>query len=193
MPTHSVEPDTPVSFGYKCAWYAIHTNDADAVISALGLAGAVETTWRQGVEAAYSGKVFVTPPLGHWILAAGTALFYKGVRPEPSVVPILTKLSEAFGEAQYFATHRVVEAHCWALARAGKLVRAYAYVGDQGQVTWNDGEPTEAERALGEGALELPGPNEGDLMKVAGAWSVDPSELESNITQPSLGRLGEVA
>jgi hypothetical protein len=169
------------------------TNDIAAAVSALGLARAIDSSWGEGVAAAYSDKVFVTPPLGTWILAVGKVLFYEGNTPEKSVVPKLTKLSNVFGEAQYFATHRVVEAHCWALARAGTVVRAYAYVGDQGEVTWNEGELTEPELALGEGALGFPGPNESQLMEVAQAWSVNPSELESSFTQPGFGRLAEVA
>jgi hypothetical protein len=193
MTARSPEPDTPVSFGYKCAWYALYTNDMDAVVSALGLRGAIASTWGQGVEGAYAGKVFVTPPLGDWILAAGVDLFCAGGEPAPSVAPVLTKLSKVFGEAQYFATYRVVEAHCWALARDGKMLRGYCFVGDRGESTWNDGEQTAAERALGIGGPEFPGPDENQLMQLAGAWSVDPSELESDFTEPGLGQLGELA
>jgi hypothetical protein len=191
MPTRSAEPDKPISFGYKCAWYAMRTNDIEAAVLAMGLAGTVESSWAHGVEAAHSDKVFVTPPLGGWILALGRTLFHVDTTHAESVVPMLTKLSSVFGEAQYFATHRVVEAHCWALARVGKLIRAYAYVGDQGEITWDEGQPTEAELALGEGALEFPGPNESQLMQIAEAWSINPSELESTFNQPSLGRLGQ--
>lgn len=117
----SMRPDKPVSFGYKCAWYAMQGNDIDAVVSVLGLKDVTKSTWSEGIQAAYSDKVFVTPPLDDWTLAVGRCLFYEGDVPAASVLPILTNISRVFGEAQYFASHRVVEAHCWALARGGKL------------------------------------------------------------------------
>src|SRR3954447_16049791 len=101
MATRSPKPDKPVPFGYKCAWYALRTKNVDAVVAALNLKGVAESTWAKGIVAAYADKVFVTPPLGEWILAAGWCLFYEGESPK-SVRPILTKLSKQFGEAQYF-------------------------------------------------------------------------------------------
>src|SRR5262249_6648795 len=109
MATRSLKPDTPVSFGYKSAWYALRTVDIELVVAALGIKQIVESTWSEGIEAAYSDKVFVTPPLGDWILAAGLCLFYKGETPAASVQPMLTRLSKEFGEAQYFCTYRVAE------------------------------------------------------------------------------------
>jgi len=193
MSAPPTKPDAPISFGFKCAWYALRTNDLDAVVSALGIAAPVISSWANGIEAAYTGKVFVTPPLGEWILAVGTSLFHQDHSAEKSVAPILKRLSRTFGEAQYFATHRVVEAHCWALARNGTIARAFEYVGDHGEITWNTGNPTEAEHLLGAEVLEFPGPSESHVMQVASAWSIDPSELESNHTQLSLGLVGTQA
>ena len=198
-----LQPDLPISFGYKCAWYAIQTGEMDAVASALGLRNVQESTWRVGIEKAYSGNVshsgpvFITPPLGRWILAAGQALFYPGNSPKDFILPRLTRLSQQFGIAQYFCTHRVVEAHCWAAARNGELVRAYGYIGERGEVTWDFGERTPIEFALAEYWTTeddfTTGPSENELMEVAAEWSVDPSNLESHFTTPSLGRLGELA
>src|SRR5262249_20329556 len=110
-----------------------------------------------------------------------------------SVKPFLTKLSKRFGEAQYFWSYRVPEAHGWVVARAGELVRAFGYVGERGEITWNEGKPTEAELALGEEVLDFPGPNESHVMEVAAAWSVNPCELETQFTETGSGRLGVVA
>ncbi len=192
MATRPPKADKPRSFGYKCAWYALRTNDADALVAALKLKGVAVSTWAKGIEAAYADKVFVTPPLGEWILAAGRCLFYEGDSPK-SVLPVLAKLSKRFGEAQYFCTYRVPEAHCWAVARSGKLVRAFGYIGERGEITWNEGKPTKAELALGKGLLDFPGPDESQVMEVAAAWSVNPCDLETNFTEPGLGRLGIVA
>jgi putative addiction module component (TIGR02574 family) len=37
MAARSARPDTPVSFGYKCASYAMDTKNPEAVVAALGL------------------------------------------------------------------------------------------------------------------------------------------------------------
>ncbi len=195
MPSKGPKPDSPVSFGFKCAWYAVRAADAQAVAEALDVAKVVPVTWTRGVGAAYSlsGKknVFFTPPLGEWTLAAGISLLASD-DPATEVEPVLKKLSKRFGEAQYFSSHRVVEAHCWAMAQKGKLVRAFYFVGESGENPWNEGKPTKAERALGKDALKFPGPDESNVMSVAAAWSVDPSELESADFDVGLGLLGEV-
>ena len=181
------KPDMPIAFGFKCAWYAVKTNDVAAVADVLGLEDVVESTWKRGITAAYAEKVFVTPPLFDWVLVAGWKLFYEGNAPAPSVVPLLTKLSKKFAEAQYFATHRVPEAHCWALARKGKLIRGYGYVGDRGEINWNEGKPTQADRIF----LKHVGiPDESTVMQFAAKWSIDPSDLEVGDWKPGLGRLG---
>lgn len=164
----------------------------DAVVAALHLKGGAESTWAKGIEAAYADKVFVTPSLGDWILAVGWGLLFKGNSPK-SIQPMLAKLSKQFGEAQYFCTYRIPEAHCWAVARSGKMVRAFGYTGERGEMTWNEGKPTKAELAWGKDALDFPGPDESQVMEVAAAWSVNPCELESNFTEPGLGRLCVVA
>jgi hypothetical protein len=192
MPSPNSKTDQPLSFGYKCAWYAVRTNDVDAVVDALELREVVDAWWHEGIQAAYADNVFVTPPLGPWILAAGWCLHYRFDSP-PSVEPLLTKLSRHFGEAQYFCTHRVPEAHCWALAHSGKLVRAYGYIGERGEITWNYGTPTTAELALGQEVLDFPGPSESHVMEVAAAWSINPSELETNFGATGAGRIGIIA
>jgi hypothetical protein len=96
---------------------------------------------------------------------------------------------------QLFATHRVVEAHLWARAIGGSLVRAYSYVGESGEKRVEIGEPTPEEVALDlrffdpnspdaeeDGYWEredLRYPDEEDVMRVAERWSVNPSALTS--------------
>lgn len=192
MAKRSPKADAPISFGYKCAWYALRTNDVEEVVAAMRLKSVAQATWVEGIDAAYADKVFVTPPLDEWVLAAGWRLFYAGDSPS-SVEPLLTKLSKKFGEAQYFCSYRVADAHCWALARAGKTVRAFGYLGERGEITWKKGRATKAELELGDEVLDFPGPSESDVMEVAGAWSVNPSEIETKFIEPSFGRIGVVA
>jgi hypothetical protein len=122
----------PQNFGYKNAWIAVRSEDSRVVAEALGLTGVKAATWQQGVEEeayAVEGIVFVTPPLQGWVLAAGVSLFSPD-DVSPYVRPLIERLSSQFGEAQYFATHRVVEFHVWASASSGRLSRGFAYLGE---------------------------------------------------------------
>jgi hypothetical protein len=195
----TADPDLPVPFGPKIAWLALDATDAEAVAAALGLRGGQAATWADGIDGAYQGSVFVTPPLADWTLAVGTGLFPPD-RVEAFVKPLLERLSLQFGDAQYFCTHRDVELHVWARARKGKLVRGYGWLGDKGLTLWDEGRPTKEERELGfqfgggqaqniNGAL----PDEGGVMQLASLWSIDPTTLDGQFKEPVLGLLGKVA
>jgi hypothetical protein len=202
-----MQPDQPRPFGYKIAWLALRTTAADAVASALGMTESRIATWVEGIAAAYDpSSVFVTPPLAGWTLATGVSLFSPDTV-EAFAKPLLARLSRAFGDAQYFCTHRVVEAHIWARAVEGRLVRGYGWVGDQGVTLWDEGMQTQEERDLGFGFFDercsevgqrdywtrkdLTFPNENCVMRLAGRWSIDPSTLDEKFTEPGLGVLGE--
>ena len=101
------------------------------------------------------------------------------------------------GEVQLFVTHRVVELHHWERALAGEVVRSFEYLGEKGTVTRWVGAPDEVERAIGlPASFDLDrAPEEDDydvivgeqdVMRVAGAWSVDPTSLDG---QPAPGPL----
>jgi hypothetical protein len=200
-----VASDQPVPFGPKLAWLAVDTMDTAGVATALGLRGAQEATWVEGIEAAYQSSVFVTPPLGDWTLAVGTALFPPN-RADEFVKPLLQRLSRQFGNAQYFCTHRDAELHVWARARNGRLVRGYGWLGQKGLVLWDEGAPTREEGDLGFRFLEgrppeIEQPNntsatpldEGCLMQLANLWSIDPTTLDEQFKEPLMGLLGNGA
>jgi hypothetical protein len=132
----------------------------------------------------------VTPPLAGaggttWVLAVGRWLL------SPATVLDITELSGVLHtEVQFFATHRVTELHRWRRSVAGEPIRAFGYVGQTGEVTSWLGEPDAAELAAG-----LPGEldeettvlvSEPDVLKVAAAWSIDPTRLEG---RPATGPL----
>lgn len=181
-----------VGFGYKQAWLAVRDadtdTDTDAVMKALKLRDLGTVPWRSGIDLAYltDDRVVLTPPIPdadgvRWTLVVGQWL----IRADVDVVA----LSEALAtEVQAFVTHRVVELHRWERAVDGELIRAFAYIGEAGEVTRWTGEPDAAERAVGlpatlisagadaDAADVLVG--EADVMRVAGAWSVDPTALD---------------
>lgn len=183
--------ETMIGFGRKQAWLALRDVDPAAVAAPLGLRDLGEVSWRSGLDLAYltDDRVVLTPPLAdprgaHWTLVAGRWLL-RGY-PTSDVVA----LSAALGtEAQLFATYRVSEAHRWVRAVDGVLVRAFGYVGEAGEVTEWRGDPDEAEAAVGLPPIAGTGVDgdtdlvlsEHDVLRVAGAWSVDPTSLAGRL------------
>jgi hypothetical protein len=203
--SEETDPDLPVPFGAKMAWLALGTTNTEAVATALGLQEARTTTWADGVEAAYQGSVFVTPPLGDWTLAVGTTLFPPD-RADDFVKPLLERLSRQFGEAQYFCTHGEFELHVWARGQRGHLVRGYGWLGEQALTLWDEGTPTKEELELGfriDGEQPPPvgqaqnegdkAPDEAGVMQLACLWSIDPTSLDEQFKEPATGLLGTVA
>jgi hypothetical protein len=179
-----MDADAMVGFGGKQAWLAVRDGDPAAIIAALGLRDLGEAPWREGVDLAYltDDRVAVTPPLpgagATWALAVGRWLL------RPDTVVDVTDLSERLHtEVQFFATHRVTELHRWQRAIDGTLERSFGYVGQSGEVTSWHGEPDPAERDAGlpatfdDDATVLV--SEQDVLRVAHAWSVDPSGLDA--------------
>ena len=170
-----------VGFGGKQAWLAVRDGEPAELLKVLGVRDLGDVAWRHGIDLAHltDDRVAVTPPLPgardtRWVLAVGRRLM--------QTPPDLVALSAELGtEVQYFATHRVTELHRWQRAARGELVRAFGYVGQTGEVTSWFGEPDPAERDAG-----LPASYddettvlvaEQDVLKVAGAWSIDPTTL----------------
>jgi hypothetical protein len=187
----AVEPDSPVPFGYKCAWLAIKTEDPQAVVEALGIQNVRKTGWHNGVAAAYNGAVFVTPAIKGWVLAASFSLPEIADKTRPDHLSLLVKwLSKKFPDVQYFGTHRVVEYHGWLRATKGEIVRRYAFLGERGETLSDEGKRTDEETSLDLIYNDSKFPNEQHVMQLAGAWSIDPSSLDDLKLEKSVGYLG---
>jgi hypothetical protein len=178
-----MDADVMVGFGGKQAWLAVRDADPADVLQALGLRDLGEVPWRDGVDLSYltDDRVAITPPLPgardtRWVLAAGRYLMRPGTTVD--VVGLSARLRT---EVQFFATHRVTELHRWQRAVDGEPVRAFGYVGQTGDVTSWHGDPDPAERdaglpaALDDDTTVLV--SERDVLKVADAWSMDPTTL----------------
>jgi hypothetical protein len=178
-----------VGFGFKQAWLAVAGTDAARVMTALGVRDLGTVDWRAGIDLAYltDDRLAVTPPLpgaaGRWVLVAGRAFFGEDAAPD------VAALSATLGaEVQFFATHRVVEAHYWERAVGGRLIRSFRYVGETGRVIRWYGEPDATEIAIGlPSEYDADGETddqpdvmvaESDVMTMAAAWSIDPSSLD---------------
>lgn len=170
-----------IGFGGKQAWLAVRGGSQAAVLDALRLRDLGTVLWRDGIDVAHltDDRVAITPPLcgardTRWVLAVGRLFLTSPV----DIVDLSARLET---EVQFFATHRVTELHRWQRAGGGELIRAFGYVGQTGEVTAWHGDPDPAERAAG-----LPGKldtettvlvSEHDVLRVADAWSVDPTTL----------------
>jgi hypothetical protein len=173
-----------VGFGYKQAWLAVRevdTRTAAAAADMLGLRDLGPVRWQEGIDLTYltDDRVAMTPALAGvggdaWVLVVGRWLL---LRYDVDVAHLSAALRT---EVQAFASHRVVEAHQWERAVNGLLVRAFGYVGESGEVTRWEGErdPAEATLGLPAGPHDTVLVGEEDVMRMAGAWSVDPSGLD---------------
>jgi hypothetical protein len=200
------------SFGFKNAWLAVKDVQPHAVAEALSLRNLRDADWESGLKAAYeyptTCAVFVTPPIDGWVLCVGLPLF----APVESRPPAFGVLATAWAaklqtEVQYFATHRIVEAHAWARARPSGLERAYVYVGESGEKVLDVGPQTSEERALGFAFFDPSSPDaeaddywereglthvgEEHVMALAARWSVDPSTLAERRLEVADGLIGD--
>lgn len=188
-----MEAANRVSFGYKCAWLAIKSEDPQAVIETLDLQNVRLPGWKQGVAAAYAGEVFVTPPLNGWVLAASISLLDIADKTRPDKpLPLIELLATRFPDVQYFGTHRIVEYHAWLRAIDGKIVRSFAYLGERSEVLCDEGECTAEEKALGLIYDDSRSPDEEDVMQLAGAWSINPQTLGDLALEKSFGSVGSL-
>lgn len=185
----------PESFGFNTAWLTFRTENTEAVAAALNLIDAIPTNWPSGIEAAYeSNQVFISPPVKGWTFAVGTPFYGAAEDSNRSMEPLKTllrTLSSQFGEVQGFATQRTVEYHHWLLARSGNIVRSSAYLGETGEILDDEGARTADEPAIHlEPDDEFDVPDEDTVMSIAGAWSLDPQNLDEEPVSITLGVLG---
>lgn len=173
-----------VGFGHKQAWLAIRDGDPFAVATVLGLRDLGPVSWRSGIDLAYltDDRLVLTPPLpgarnAGWLLVGGRWLLRTC-----STAEVVALSEQLDAEVQFFVTYRVSELHRWARAVDGVLVRAFGFIGETGEITEWRGDPDEVERAIGlppdlsdDGDVLV---SEDDVLRVAGAWSVNPAALD---------------
>lgn len=173
-----------VGFGGKQAWLAVRNGEPERVRTGLGLHDLGPVPWRTGIDVAYftDDRVMLTPPLpgagdALWVLVVGRWLARPGTG-----VDILGLSAALHTEVQYFATDRSVQRHRWRRVHDGMLLRSFDWLGRDGELLDWRGEPDEAERRAGlpaevddEASLLV---GEADVLRVAAAWSLDPTTLD---------------
>jgi len=195
-------PDQPINIGYKRCWFAVRDADVRAVATAFSVGDIYPCNWKYAMASAEERNVFISPAVRGWrIVVANLLPFGDSTASIDTVKALLRRSSQAATEAQFFATHRVVEFHCWMKAEAGALVRAYAYVGDQMEILVDEGMKTTAEPAnlisVKEIALmdadedvEVVFPDEELVMEIAAAWSLYPNNFSEEDAGSGLGVVG---
>lgn len=201
------DPDSPVSFGRKNLWIAVPASNSERVAQVLGLADVQPANWRSGFLAAYaypSSYVFVTPPVRGWVLAVGSGIPDPG---DPALLQnwrsAMAALSQAFGRAQFFASHRGSSYSAWSRYAGGREERLFAWAGEP---IHDLGSPLPEEREIlarlpnpvaadedpdDRSGEDLRGPDEDDVFSIAAAWSVDPSAFDHSDGPTALGLVGK--
>ncbi len=194
-------PDAPRGFGYKNKWLAIKSNNKEKVASFLKFKEVKKSKWEDGVQFGYGKGVFITPEINGWVLVLGIDI---SELEKESTKEFLRSVSKEFGECQIFLTHRIVEYHFWGLARNGKIERLYSYFSESGNLII-EGKRTEVENAFNfvdtfsEESKEdgywtrkdIDIPNEENVMKIAEAWSINPTKIEEIPTVQGIGLIGK--
>jgi hypothetical protein len=214
LPEIDDTPDRPVRFGWKMHWLGVPSDDVEAVVAALreadtrfARADATRCNWRSAMDRILANflnpEVFVSPPVDGWVLLLNW-------QPDDDddlerFRDVLEGLSESFGEAYAFGSHRVVSMTTYGVARDGQLLRCVVQA--DGESFIDHGEKLEAERqrdilTMGEAheLLEEASdqgeedeiwqrvPDEQTVLDLAAEWSIDPSTLE-DVQEKGVGRL----
>lgn len=159
MPEFDQTPDFPEEFGFKTSWFAVKASDPASVLDTLEFGEATPANWSSGLAATYGHSqdseawVFVSPPIGGWVLVVGSWLPYPTNEIHHDIGKkfdlLFSRLMRRFEDVQFFGSHRVVEFAAWARALNGKPLRIFAWTGSEGAVLANIGEQTAEEAKLG--------------------------------------------
>ena len=190
-------------YGLPKRWVAIRSTNQQAVREAFRLHNARTCTWEEGLAEASQRKLFISPPVGSWILVMGTCL------PDPHedvdhAFRFILELSQKLGHVQFFQADRVLYHHAWVRAEEGRILRAYAWAGE---TLWNQGPVSLAETELGLHCLDYgdltgmdsfpPAPfiqtNTDKVVALAANWSIDPLTIDQRALRLGQGLAGEVS
>ena len=169
-------------------WLAVRSLHPHTVEIALGLHHVRPCSWTDALATPSEPRLFISPPVDGWIVVMGSDL------PDPAddideCFKFLVGLSHKLGEVQFFSRNRAVSHHGWARLSQGEVLRAYIWAGD---TLWNQGEMTDVERGLrmrcrsyaentevfGFAEREMAAHNTERVVRIAAAWSLDPTTLE---------------
>ena len=208
--------DTPVTFGWNQSWFAIRSEDTQKIAEKLFLEGSMPCNWMFGLrratyyhntlvgEVGKGSPLFVTPPLHGWSFVVDTGCWEGETQRK-----IIMELGKTFPEVQAFDNISEMNAVGFMRVQKGKLVRAFIAI--DGIVCMDEGEQTEEETMLhfisgkqlrsisqgldykkryNEAAKKFTFPNAESIYALAGAWSLDPSNIQGMGSGSGLGMIG---
>lgn len=176
-------------FGYKSCWMAIKAENNREIADFLKH---IEDTSNQKLIFKNPNcAISITSHINGWTFIIGELPTGDSKESLERLKIVLEKLSERFGEVQFYATHRVVEYHCWAKALNGQILRIYSYLGESGENICIEGEPvgveknyqlinTFSDQSKEDGyydSEDLVFPDEALVMIIAENWSLDPTKF----------------
>lgn len=176
-------------FGYKSWWIAIKSENNLEIADFIKQ---LEETSNQKLIFKYPNwTISITSQKNGWIFVIGELPTGDNNESLEKLKILLEKISDRFGEVQFFASHRIVEYHCWARAINGKILRIYSFLGESGENIAINGEPfgvernynlvnTFSEESKQEGyydRLDLTFPDESLVMTIAENWSINPTKF----------------
>jgi hypothetical protein len=179
-----------IPFGFRNMWFAFKTNDFELVTKKLSeiLTKTSETDLKEGLKEGWNGNFCLLKPISGWTILVSSSGY--------KIRETIRQMSAQFPEIQFFATHGSSNYMVCSKFYNGEAIRDFS-IGD-GAINFNIGMPTEIEIEVAKAEknnltaterdasmiefhrtrelLEYLGDPIG-LMKIAGSWSIDPSNL----------------
>ncbi len=203
---HKIKNDSsepPESFGYKCLWIAVKTNQQQRIADIIELQNRQSSSWSSGIDWAYKNYSFVylSPTINKWSFIVGWGIPSSSEEKSlEKLKTILGKLSSEFEEAQYFGSYRVTGYAAWIKYKNGELKRMYS--SSDGRII-EFGTPTNVEEKYNlindEEAKkdenyydrdDLDYADEEIVLEVAESWSINPIDIEERTDTKGLGIIG---
>lgn len=192
------------------SWIAVRGGTVERICKVLGLTDPVPTMWADGMEVVGGNHeacpaewpelagVFMTPLIRGWRLAVG---HYVGAGPLSHteddtrtswrrVAGWCQQLSQEFGEAHAFTDQAQLDWYSWILARDGSILRQVVF--DDGEFLSEKGQASGMEARLiarfkPDELRSRWQPDVGDVPRIAGESSVDPSRIGPRTRTTSQG------
>ncbi|RLU01217.1 hypothetical protein [Ketobacter sp.] len=205
------QPDKPIAFGYKTIWVAIKATDSKRVIECLDMHDVEIANWETGIVAAnHSWKerlVFVSPPVKSWVFVVGGMPCLDRETDPDVAIDFIKNIASHFSDVQYFGSHRVSGWCAWARIIENEMVRAYSFgdgetLRDTNDLTMEEIEldlkflDTRTQEFIDSNVWEIDDhwcPDEEDVTKLAGKWSLNPAELDELELPESVGFVGKIS
>lgn len=198
---HTDSGSSRLMFEPPACWLAVQCKDMRLVEKSLRLKNTKPCAWDDGLHAGKDHQLFLSPPIGGWILVFGPGLTHFANDPD-ACFRFIRMLSGQTGVVQFFSANRIVNHHGWVLANEGEILRGYSWAGE---TVWNQGPMTAAERALGivcfdygekvplDETLEADPAlsNTEKVPQLAGRWSINPTSINLKPWMRQTGLVGE--